>query len=381
MSSYRRHIASNQLEICIGNVSYQTEPHTLLTYFEQFGTIDHYNFTSPDGGGYVFITYINRKSIDRCLASRPHRLDGQHLYVKRAIQFNADYPREHIDSSRDLMIVVDSINVDEKFLKGLREYFSSYGTLYACKYCHEVNFDYILVEFADYDQVDRIILDKPHYFNDYELNVMKCISANKILMNKKYSSKENSSIKQDSIDIDDDYKFLNFELNLKNNSFLKKTDLISEHKLEKEVHRLQNFLKQIIEDFNIKRKQLEDDCCEQLRKLNENADKTHQLQQDLEQEYSKLLVEYESLKLENEALNEQYIMTELENFEITSYYEQILIEEKAKTAQYEAEYTEKLQLLYKNDSHPSSSSCSTNASRTSTSLSPPAIPDGDDDDE
>ncbi|CAF3192536.1 unnamed protein product, partial [Rotaria sp. Silwood2] len=162
---------------------------------------------------------------------------------------------------------------------------------------------------------------------------------------------------------------------------LKKNDLISEHDLEKEVYRLQNHFKQIIEDFNIKRKQLEDDCCEQLRKLNENANKTHQLQQDLEQEYAKLLVEYESLKRENEALNEQYIMVELENFEITSYYEQILIEEKAKTAQYEAEYTEKRQLLYKNGSLPPSSSRPESVSRTSTSLSPPAIPDGDDDDD
>ncbi|CAF3156599.1 unnamed protein product, partial [Rotaria sp. Silwood2] len=171
MSSTRRYTASSYLEICIGNVSYQTEPHTLLTYFEQFGTIDHYNFTSPDGGGFVFITYINPKSVDRCMASRPHRLDGQHLYVKRAIPFNAEYPREHIDSSRDIMIVIDSINVDEQFLKDLREYFSSYGTLYACKYCHEANFDYILVEFADYDQVDRIIFDKLDYFNKDEFNI------------------------------------------------------------------------------------------------------------------------------------------------------------------------------------------------------------------
>ncbi|CAF0934534.1 unnamed protein product [Rotaria sordida] len=375
MSSYHRNISSHYLEICIGGVGYQTEPHTLLTYFEQFGTIDHYSFTSPNGGGIVFITYTNPKSVDRCMTSRPHRIDGQHLYVKRAIPYNAEYPREHIDSSRDIMIVIDSINVDELSLKDLREYFSSYGTLYACKYCHEANFDYILVEFADYDQVDRIILDKPHYFNKHELNIMKYIAANKILMSLKYSTKENSSIKENSIDIDDEYKFLKFELNLKKN------DLINEHDLENEAYQLQNHLKQIIEDFNIKRKQLEDDCCEQLRKLNENADKTHQLQQDLEQEYAKLLVEYESLKHENEVLNEQYITAELENFEITSYYEQILLEEKAKTAQYEAEYTEKLRLLYTNDSIPQSSSRPTSITRTSTSLSPPAVPDGDDDDE
>ncbi len=74
-------------------------------------------------------------------------------------------------------------------------------------------------------------------------------------------------------------------------------------------------------------------------------------------------------------------MAELENFEITSYYEQILAEEKAKTAQYEAEYTQKLQCLYAHDSSPPSSPRLISISRTSLSPPPPAIPDDDDDDE
>ncbi len=49
------------------------------TYFEQFGNISHYNFTTPNGRGFVFITYEDRKDVDRCIANRPHRLDGRHL--------------------------------------------------------------------------------------------------------------------------------------------------------------------------------------------------------------------------------------------------------------------------------------------------------------
>jgi len=40
----------------------------------------------------------------------------------------------------------------------------------------------------------------------------------------------------------------------------------------------------------------------------------------------------------------------LENFEITSYYEQILAEEKAKTLQLEREYTKKVEILHNNSS-------------------------------
>ncbi len=71
-------------------------------------------------------------------------------------------------------------------------------------------------------------------------------------------------------------------------------------------------------------------------------------------------------------------MAELENFEITSYYEQILTEEKAKTSQYEIEYTQKLKILYANNSSPPSSPRLKSNSRTSISPSLPAIPDDDD---
>lgn len=48
------------------------------------------------------------------------------------------------------------------------------------------------------------------------------------------------------------------------------------------------------------------------------------------------------MKVDNDALNEQYLSVELENFEIGSYYEQILGEETAKTAELEAAYQAKL---------------------------------------
>lgn len=63
-----------------------------------------------------------------------------------------EHPRERFETTRDLMIVVDYDTkncFDKEFLIQLRDYFSKYGRLYACKYCDEANFSYILVEFAD----------------------------------------------------------------------------------------------------------------------------------------------------------------------------------------------------------------------------------------
>ncbi len=70
------------------------------------------------------------------------------------------------------------------------------------------------------------------------------------------------------------------------------------------------------------------------------------------------------MKRENDELNEQYLAAELENFEITSYYEQILAEEQAITAQLEAEYTEKLKALHNNHLSPPTISPSSSSSKS-----------------
>lgn len=48
-------------------------------------------------------------------------------------------------------------------------------------------------------------------------------------------------------------------------------------------------------------------------------------------EYETLLQEYETIQKENAALNEEYLMAELENFELKSYYDQLLAEKQQKT--------------------------------------------------
>ncbi len=73
-------------------------------------------------------------------------------YVKRALPIDDEHPRERFETTRDLMIVTNfdpKNSDDQEFLQKLRNYFSSYGSVYACKYCREKYFDYILVEFAD----------------------------------------------------------------------------------------------------------------------------------------------------------------------------------------------------------------------------------------
>lgn len=52
-------------------------------------------------------------------------------------------------------------------------------------------------------------------------------------------------------------------------------------------------------------------------------------------------IEYENLQKENEKLNDEFILAELENFEIHCFYNRIFAEEKHQLVQLESIYKEK----------------------------------------
>ena len=133
------------------------------------------------------------------------------------------------------------------------------------------------------DQVDRVVLDRPHYLHGSLLNVMKCIPSNKAAVKRQLCSSIDAG--DDTIlerDATDDNDWSKFETSDQQSTSGFRPDSRGAFELEADVQRLQTTLKKMNEDFVVKRKRLEDDCCEQLRRLNENADQTHRLQQDLE---------------------------------------------------------------------------------------------------
>ena len=73
-------------------------------------------------------------------------------YVKRSLPIDSEHPREHVDPTTFLMVLLDfndDIYDDPAFLSALGEYFSIYGPIRSCKYDQEKNFDYALIEFTD----------------------------------------------------------------------------------------------------------------------------------------------------------------------------------------------------------------------------------------
>lgn len=153
-----------------------------------------------------------------------------------------------------------------------------------------MDFHFNLNEIRYSDEVDRIILDKPHRYHDQPIDVMKYIKSNIDLMNIKYESRQRS-MRNSPKSID----YSSQPAKSSDRDF--RREPLNDEDLMKEVFHLQDTLTQLSRDFEFQRRQLDDDCAQQLKKNKENVDQTRQLQNDLQQGKQKSIPEQSSSHL------------------------------------------------------------------------------------
>lgn len=59
-------------------------------------------------------------------------------------------------------------------------------------------------------------------------------------------------------------------------------------------------------------------------------------------EYAQLMIDYQTLQAENTKLTDEYLLAELENFELNCHYDQLLVEERARLRHYQSVCTREL---------------------------------------
>lgn len=93
------------LRLFIGGISQETTELQLKNYFESFGPISSYailydkntsnrHLTSEVSKGYGFINCESKKTYNRILESKPHKMNGRTLEVNMALQRNGDVPED-----------------------------------------------------------------------------------------------------------------------------------------------------------------------------------------------------------------------------------------------------------------------------------------------
>ncbi|CAF0917476.1 unnamed protein product [Adineta ricciae] len=97
------------------------------------------------------------------MSNRPHIINGDEVFVKRALpRLTASIPERLIVTNR--LILQDPYPQDKTLLQN---YFRKYGRI------KKIDLENGIIDYEDYDDVDRVLLARPHYIRDEEISVTK----------------------------------------------------------------------------------------------------------------------------------------------------------------------------------------------------------------
>jgi RNA recognition motif-containing protein len=172
-------------KLFIGGLSLSTTEERLRSYFEQWGelvdAVVMKDRQSNRSRGFGFVTYRDPEMVDAAQSNRPHEIDGKVVESKRAMpREESNQPESHTTVNR---LFVGSLRKDA-VADDLRTVFSKYGNITDCEVvCWKETGEsrgFGFVTFDDYDPVDKIMLNKPHYLNSNRIEVKKALSKDQM---------------------------------------------------------------------------------------------------------------------------------------------------------------------------------------------------------
>jgi RNA recognition motif-containing protein len=143
-------------------------------YFSQFGarqvSYDAHRHRLTNACCFALISFASPHTIDAILTHRPHTIHGHAVFVKRSLPSG-------VCSFIERLLPVSSVFVSYKVREPLNEhqlrnYFDTFGQILTFE--HDRVRHRWLIEYEDYDSVDRIFLQQDRY--PYSMNVRKNVS-------------------------------------------------------------------------------------------------------------------------------------------------------------------------------------------------------------
>ncbi|CAF1244081.1 unnamed protein product [Rotaria magnacalcarata] len=155
-------------QLFLGNLCTVTVE-TLRTYCEKYGTIIDLTLNRDKDNNiyhcFAFVTFQSSCSITQFMSARPHLINDEEIFVKRALpRLTASIPERLVVTNR--LLLSKSTNYDKE---SLRNYFNKLGSI------KKFHYEKGLIDYKDYDDVDKILLTRPHYIEGKEIFVTKFI--------------------------------------------------------------------------------------------------------------------------------------------------------------------------------------------------------------
>ncbi|CAF3171978.1 unnamed protein product [Rotaria socialis] len=155
-------------QVFIGNLC-NISNDVLRTYCESYGSLSELSINRDKENNvyhcFAFVTFQFTGSTSEFMSNRPHIISGEEVFVKRALpRTTSSIPERLIVTNR---LILQNLHKYNKQL--VRSYFQKFG------FIKKVDTEYGFIDFEDYDDVDRILLARPHYIRDKEIVVTKFV--------------------------------------------------------------------------------------------------------------------------------------------------------------------------------------------------------------
>ncbi|CAF0893010.1 unnamed protein product [Rotaria sordida] len=117
---------------------------------------------------FAILTFASISSVDQCLAKRAQIKQEHRFIIKRNLR---EISKDQRPITRYILIHLDKFDLSFN-KKNVLAYFGNYGSILQWRILD--NGRTFLLSFEDYDSVDRIFLDQPHFVNQHYLSIRKC---------------------------------------------------------------------------------------------------------------------------------------------------------------------------------------------------------------
>jgi len=162
-------------KVFVGGVRPETSDEQFKQYFEAFGALDDCihirNKETKASKGFGFVTFSDNDDVDKCLAAKPHNLNGKEVEVKRAV------PRDQPQERCKKIFVGGLPDTNEGDLK---EFFETYGTVTQCQFKRDKNTGkgrgFGFVSFEDFDTVDKLVIMRHVKFQGRDIECKKALN-------------------------------------------------------------------------------------------------------------------------------------------------------------------------------------------------------------
>lgn len=283
----------------VGNLSRDIRTKELVQYVEQFGQVDQcqlFEANQRRWSNFSFVLMRTPDSINRLMSTRPHYLDNRRLYLKRCLPEQYSNKVAHFISTENVIIQFknnDKQQIDQPDFneEHIRTYFQTYGNILNLILLKN---NRCVIEYSDYDSVDCILLDAPHYFNSSELQIDKYYTSEQIKLlermfihNSEYPSPGSTNPDDEHIDSSlNSPRHLNMTVRILNDSIFS-VKISNEIKLET-IHKgflsTINRRKELFEQIQYLNKQCQI-FYEKNQLIKENNQKQLQINEQLERNY------------------------------------------------------------------------------------------------